>query len=261
MKNIHEYATNLYLTDEYILKNPSLDVIDSPWKVSKITPLVDSFISYINKDEINLLDVGGGAGLILNAISSYIEESYGIEVNKFALDLSPGMLNLQQKSNPGLKKALNENIRKTSLVNKEIDLTLMVDVLEHVPNPTEALEEIKRISKFVIFKVPLENNLILKTWDFIKTGKERQRAIETIGHINVYNFSTLKYQIEKHTGQMLDSYFTNVSEYYLNSEYYKNEMKLRKKSIKFIAAQTFKLSPRLCSSIFCDYVMLLVKCY
>ena len=122
----------------------------------------------------------------------------------------------------------------------------MIDLLEHVPNPTEALEEAKRISKFVIFKVPLlEDNLLLRTWNFINRGKHRQHAIVDWGHINIYNFSKLKNQIEKHTGQVLDFYFTNVFEYMRNSEHYKNELKLRIKLINFVAANMFRLSPRM----------------
>ena len=260
-QTIDEYIKNIYLTDEYIIKNPSLHEADSPWKISKIIPLVDKCIGHINKDVINLLDAGGGAGLILSAVSIYIEESYSVKVNKFALDLSPGMLEVQKNRIPDLKKALNEDIRKTSLGNKEIDLALLIDLLEHVPNPTEALEEAKRISKFAIFKVPLENNLLQKTWNFINRGKPRQHAIETIGHINVYDFDKLRYQIEKHTGQVLDFYFTNVFDYYRNSDHYKNKRNMKGKLIDFIASHIFKVSPRLCSSIFPDFVMVLVKCY
>lgn len=261
MKSINEDITNLYLIDEYIKKNPSLHEKDSPWKVSKIIPLIDEFVGYLNKDEMNLLDVGGGAGLILNAISAYIEKSYGIKVNKFALDLSLGMLEVQKKRNPDLKKALNEDIRKTSLGNKEIDLTLMIDILEHVPHPTEALEEVKRISKFALLKVPCEDSLLDRTSNFINGGRSRQRAIETFGHINVYNFGKLKYQIEKHTGRVIDSYFTNVFDYVQNSEHHKNKMKTRSKLINFVALNVFRLSPKLCSLIFTDFNMSLVKCY
>jgi len=206
------------------------------------------------------LDVGGGAGLILNAVSINIEESYGIKVNKCALDLSPRMLEIQKKTNPDLKKALNEDIRKTSLGNKEIDLTLMIDVLEHVPNPKEALEEVKRISNFVIFKVPLEDNLHFRTFNFVNRGDPRQRRIETIGHINIYNFIKLKNQIEKHTGHVLDFYFTNVFDYYQNSEHYKRWGR-RGKLVNFVSTYMFRLSPKLCSLILTDYVMILTKCY
>lgn len=252
---------SFYISDEYIAKNPSLHEEDSPWKVSKIIPLIDVFLGCSNKNEINLLDVGGGAGLILNAISVYIEKNHKIIVNRFALDLSPGMLKIQKEKNPNLKKALNEDICKTSLADKEIDLTLTIDLLEHVTNPTETLKELKRISKFVIFKVPLEDNLLSRSWNFIKRGKPRQHAIETVGHINVYRFSKLKYEIEKHTGQVVDYYFTNVFDYLRKSEYYNKDMKIRSKLINFVAVNLFKLSPKLCSLIFADFVMILVKCY
>ena len=261
MRNVEEHVKNLYLKDEYIVKNPSLHEKDSPWKVSKLIPLVDKLVEYLDKDEINLLDVGGGAGLILDTISTYIEKKHGIKVNKFALDSSPGMLKIQKARNPDIKKALNEDIRKTSLDNKEIDLTLMIDLLEHVSDPIEALNEVKRISNFVIFKVPLEDNLVFKAWNFIKRGKPRQEAIETIGHINIYRFRKCKYGIEKYTGQILDYYFTNVFGYFRDSEYYRKKMTMKSKLINFLGAYIFKLSPKLCSFIFNDFVMILVKCY
>jgi ubiquinone/menaquinone biosynthesis C-methylase UbiE len=256
-----EDIKNLYVTDEYIVKNPSLHEQDSPWKVTKIIPLIDTFVKGLDRDEINLLDVGGGAGLILNMVSTYIEETYKIKVNKFALDLSPGMLEIQKKRNLDIKKALNEDIRKTSLANKEIDCTLMIDLLEHVPNPTEALKEVKRISKFVIFKVPMEDNLLYRTLDFIKMGWYRQRAIEIMGHINVYNFNKCKHQIEEHTGEVSDYYFTNMFDYFLNSEHYGKNMDLKNELRCSIASYMFRLSPKLCSFIFGDFVMILVKCY
>lgn len=170
MGNKDEHITNFYLTDEYLTKNPSLHEVDSPWKVTLITPLIDRFAGTNNKGEIKLLDVGGGAGLILNAISTYIKENYSIKVKKFLVDLSPGFLQIQKARNPDFAKALNEDICKTSLSSKEIDLTLAIDLIEHVNNPTEALEELKRISRFVIFKVPLEDNLSYTIWNFCKEG-------------------------------------------------------------------------------------------
>lgn len=72
----------------------------------KLSPFVDKVITDIDKEEINLLDVGGGKGIILNQIAAHIENKHHIKVNKFALDLSPEMLKIQQESNPDLKKNL-----------------------------------------------------------------------------------------------------------------------------------------------------------
>ena len=191
MPDLDDFVRNLYTTDEYIIRNPSLYEEDSPWKVNKIMPLVDRFVRCINKNQINILDVGGGAGLILDAISSYIEKKHNISVNKYAMDLSPRALEIQKQRNPGLKKVLNEDISKTSLADKEIDLTLLIDLLEHVSNPVKALEEVRRISNYAIFKVPLDGYLIGRIWNFIKRGEPERQAIQSIGHVNIYNYGNI----------------------------------------------------------------------
>jgi ubiquinone/menaquinone biosynthesis C-methylase UbiE len=257
-ESVEEHAKNLYLSDEYIKRYPSLHEENSPWKVSKILPLIDELLYRFDKNEINLLDVGGGAGLILSAVSTYIEQSYNIKVNKFALDMSPGILEIQKKRNPDLKKALKEDICKTSLASKEVDVTLLIDLLEHVSNPTEALKEVGRISKFAIFKVPLECSPFCGVLNFITWGATKS-ARELIGHINVYNFYKLMHQIEKNTGYVMDFSFTNMFDYFLASEYCKRN--LRRKLVNSIAECVFRLSPKLCSFIFEDFVIILVKCY
>ena len=103
--------------------------------------------------------------------------------------------------------------------------------------------------------------LVNRAWNLVKRGEPRQRGIETVGHINIYNVSKLKYQIEKHTGQVLNFYFTNVFDYYRNSENYKSNMNPRGKLINFLGAYMFRLSPRVCAFMFTDFAMILVKCY
>ena len=147
-KRLKDYE-NLYLTTDYVLQNPSLHIEDSHWKVTKIRQFLGRFLKNFKENfelqKLNILDDGGGGGLILKKIASEIENNYGVEVNKYAFDLSPCALEIQKKTNPDLKKALNENICKTSLQAKEMDLTLFIDVLEHLPYPISALNELKRI--------------------------------------------------------------------------------------------------------------------
>jgi len=252
---------DLYAKDTYLTKNPTLHEEDSPWKVSRIKPLLDRFAEKSGTKKINLLDVGGGAGRILTAASLHLKDCWGIEVNKYALDLSPAALTMQHKNNPDLKKALNEDVCRTSLKDKEIDLTLMIDILEHIPDPGQALREAKRISKFAILKVPLENNLHVRLLNFLKRGKIRRRNIETFGHINIYGFRKLKEQIETNMGCIRAFHFTNIFEYYLTSEHYAKKMNSTNKLLYTIAASTFKISPRLSSLLFSDFVVALIECY
>ena len=77
-KNMEELLKKLYCRNGFLIINPSLHAEDSPWKVSKIIPLIDRFTKFINKDEVNLLDAGGGAGLIIKAVSTYFKENHKI---------------------------------------------------------------------------------------------------------------------------------------------------------------------------------------
>ncbi len=257
---MEDHVADFYRTDEYIRQNPSLHEEDSPWKVTKIIPLVDRFIDCNNKGHITVMDVGGGAGLILSEISSYIEDKHKINVDKYALDLSPGMLEIQKQRNPQLKRALNEDICCTTLRDKEIDLVLLIDLLEHVPNTAKALEEVKRISSYAIFKVPLGGWLIYTLWNQISGGKPRRYVIEKYGHVNIYTYSELRGQIQEHTGQILCACFTNFHEYYFSHTF--TGIKGTLLNLMHIAGTlTFKFSPRLAAFMFGDFAMLLVKCY
>ena len=263
VENPNQRARSLYTTEEYIVKNPSLHKHDSLWKVSLIVPLIDVLATCYNLldgREISILDVGGGAGVVLRETAFYVARTYSVRVNKLALDLSPGMLEIQKEYNPDLQKAVNEDICRTSLSAKVADLTLMIDVLEHVPDPIAALEELNRISRFVIFKVPLEDNLVLKIGNCLSGGRLRDRAIRDMGHINVYNFSRLKYDTEKYTGRVLYSDFANLSGYLRNSESYKSSMRLWDKLRHLAAASLFRVSPRVCASVFTDFAVILAQC-
>jgi len=241
------------------------------WKVSKIMPLLHRVVGCTGNSEVCLLDVGGGTGLVLNRISSCIEKTYDVKVRKLALDLSPKLLEIQKKTNPDLEKALNEDICKTSLGNKEIDLTLMIDVLEHLPDPKGTLEELRRISDFAIFKVPLEDNLHRRLLNLLTRGKYRQHDMENVGHINTYNFVKLQQQIENHFGQILDFHFTNVfdldrawstMDFHLTNVFdLDGAFGTSANLINSFAACIFELSPRMCSIMFYDFVVILAKGY
>ncbi len=135
----------------------------------------------------------------------------------------------------------------------------MIDVLEHVPDAVKSLKELSRISKYVIFKVPLENNLYYNFLNLIKIGGLRRDITEKVGHINFYNFKELKKQIATHTGEILRYYFTNMFEYYLSKDYHRRT-DVKEKILYTFGKFTFAISPGLCSRLFSDFIVCLVKC-
>lgn len=251
-------AQNLYSTDEYIQKNPTLHEEDSNWKIAKILPYVDLIFADGFKPSscLTLLDVGGGADIIMNEVASYMNSEFKVRVRKIALDLSPGMLKVQIKNNPDLSKALNEDICHTSVADKEVDVALMIDVLEHIPEPVKALKELKRISKYVIFKVPLENNLRAKIENKLNHGRTKLSSKEKWGHINFYSTFTILSQVAENTGKILAYSFTNSFAYGL----YANKPNLKTRVSCSIGMLLHKVSPKLCSLFLGDFIMILVKC-
>ena len=252
-----ELTENIYVSDEYIDKNPTLHEEDSAWKIGRILPFVTLlFEKHLHKKQVNLLDVGGGAGLILNAVATHIKKIEATHVNTYALDLSSGMLKVQRKHNPDLN-FLNEDIRKTSLRHKSIDLALMIDVLEHVPEPEFALLELRRIANYVIFKVPMEGSLTSRAWNFFDHGKHRKELIENLGHVNLYSLPRLLDQIETCLGHVLVFNFTNEFEYTLLNK----KLDFKDKARAILGNTTSKVNSKLCSLVFGGFIILLVQCY
>lgn len=244
-----------YTSEEYIKKHPTLHEEDSAWKVQKIIPFVDLFLTENVKSGITLLDVGGGAGIILKEIAEYIN-SKGIAVKKYSLDLSSEMLEVQLKNNYETI-ILNEDIKSTSLKDNEIDLALMIDVLEHVPFPELALKELNRISKYVIFKVPLEDNFL---YNHIRKDA-RKKSQDTFGHVNFYDYESLKTQIENNLGWIIFSNFTNSFQQVLDNPQAYNRMRLRGKLFNLSGFLLCSICPKLSSKLLPDFSMMLIKSY
>jgi len=257
-------SKNIYLTDEYVKNNPNLHIQDSVWKTEKIIPFIDK-IDFNKKKEITILDVGGGAGEILKLISNYINTKYQIYSKKYMLDLSPKMLDIQKIYNPDFYKTFNEDICHTSINDKEIDITLMIDVLEHIPKPELALKELKRISSYVIFKVPLENNLASRFMNKISKGNYRLNIVKKVGHVNVFNTRDILKLIKKHHGKIIYYSYPNIYEHFNSSNYYMNQYKTQNiiNRIYFllrnrVLSLLFKYLPYPTCELFLDFLIILV---
>lgn len=248
-----------YMNDDYLSKHPSLHEEDSEWKFGIITPLLDEFLQRQSKNRLIVLDVGGGAGRIISQASNYIEERYGVRVQKVLLDLSPGALSEQVKRNPDYTKALNEDVRRTSLADGEIDLALMVDVLEHIPEPEMALEELRRISRFVLFKVPLEDCAYNRIADIFFRDYARRISQESTGHCNFYDERRLTDLISRYCGKPLVKYIPDVRSH-TRSKREPKELEVEIMLPYLLSPLLYAISPGFHARLFASCIVMLVEC-
>ena len=132
---------------EYLLKNPTWHVEDSPWKAKQI-------LKMLNRHPINpksIAEVGCGAGEILNQL--YLALPTDLTFTGF--DISIDAFNFaKERENERLKFRLGD----FSETREKFDLLLAMDVFEHVDDYMGFLRSCKRRSKYTIFHIPLYKN-------------------------------------------------------------------------------------------------------
>lgn len=133
------------------------------------------------------------------------------------------------------------------------------DVIEHVPDPASALRECRRISKFTLLKIPLEDTLLNRFLDIKSGGKFRQETIERNGHIHIYTIHKALREIEMNLGRVLTYYYMDAFSYFWKSEFYRKKMTTKDKLVNLVGRLIFKISPKLNSYLLGDSVVVLVE--
>lgn len=174
--------------EEYIKKNPTLHVEDTDKKFAEISKVVNQKLTFKS-----MIDIGCGAGVLTLKVkhSLNIKETLGV-------DLSSHMIESAQEFDQQKEvRWLKEDYRNLDY-SKIYDLSIAMDIVEHVENDEEILEILSKISKYSVIKVPLEYSLMNR---FLKRLGIHDTFAETrnqFGHIHYYNFFKIRDLVEKY---------------------------------------------------------------
>ncbi len=137
-----------------------------------------------------ILDVGCGEGFTLD---KFKKERIGYEL--VGIDYSDDALKLGKKAYPGLNLKKGD-IYKIKEPDNAYDLVLATEVLEHLEDPSKALEELIRVSnKYIVLSVPNEPFFIIA--NFLR-GKYVKRFGNHPEHINHWTFISFESFLKKH---------------------------------------------------------------
>jgi hypothetical protein len=208
-----EHITNIYNNNSYISNNPSLHTEDSDFKYNNFKQFLDKI--ELKDNHIKILDIGGGAGLLGLYVLNYFE-NLNIDVTMHALDLSLEMLKVQVANNPKISKTFNCTLEECPVIN--YDLALMIDVIEHIPNHTLAAKTLNKISRNIIYNIPVEINgfdVIRNIYNKFNFYKEQTRLL---GHVHFFTKISAVLFLKKHH-LIVKGYFVPYCFMIKNSKY------------------------------------------
>ncbi|WP_031527683.1 class I SAM-dependent methyltransferase [Dyadobacter crusticola] len=121
----------------------------------------------------NVLEVGAGEGSILKWLDewNFCQDLNCVEISESGIEL------IKSKNIRNLRDILLFDGYKIPYPDNHFDLVICSHVLEHVEHERTLLREIKRVSKYQIFEVPI---------DFSFYVDKKVNHFLSYGHINIY---------------------------------------------------------------------------
>ncbi len=156
-----------------------------------------------------VLECGAGEGSILKWLDASDEFS-----ELFAVEISDtGMQQIQKRHLKNLKETRKFNGYEIPYSDKEFDMTYCSHVIEHVEHPRLLLREIKRVSNFQVFEIPL---------DYSAKVDEKVKHFLSYGHINIYTPSLFKFLLKSEGYEIIAEILTHTDKEVIRFNWYKN---------------------------------------
>jgi ubiquinone/menaquinone biosynthesis C-methylase UbiE len=147
----------------------------------------------------SLIDVGAGDGNVLSLLS---EKKIALKLT--AVEISDSAIEqIKKKSISGITEIKQFDGYNLPFEDNAFDLAVCSHVIEHVEFPRKLLREIKRISKYQIFEIPI---------DFSFWLDKKFEHFNSYGHINIYTptlFNFLLYTEGYEIVKLKNAFFRN----------------------------------------------------
>ena len=136
----------IYVSGEYLKKNPAWHIEEAPWKVKQIVKMLAKH----NLRPESIGEIGCGAGEVLRQLQAVVDGRCRFE----GFDISPQAIQLcQARANDRLQFRLGDG---ADLPEFSFDVVLVLDVLEHLEDYFSFLRRIRNKGRVTLFHIPLD---------------------------------------------------------------------------------------------------------
>jgi hypothetical protein len=183
----------MYQSGEYLEKNPTYHVEDSPWKAQQIFRMIQKH----KLPPATICEVGCGAGEILKQLQALLPkdvEFYGYEISPQAYSLC------QARENERLHFFCRDLLSESDI---NFDLLLCLDVFEHVEDYYGFLRGLRDKAEHKIFHIPLDLS-VQWLWRSTPILREREQA----GHLHYFTKETALATLRDAGYEVVDWFYT-----------------------------------------------------
>jgi ubiquinone/menaquinone biosynthesis C-methylase UbiE len=160
-------------TQKYTAKNPAIRYLTERW-VDRLEGILDRIAADSATSTKQALEVGCGEGVIAEKLQRRWDEVVG-------LDLPDAGLRADWRTRPG-PHYLHASAHELPFEDKQFDVIVSVEVLEHLIDPVKGLREMARVGRgHLVVSVPREP--IFRSCNLL-TGRYVKDLGNTPGHLN-----------------------------------------------------------------------------
>lgn len=190
-----DLTTHRYLCHDYALKNPTWDSEDSPWKAKQVMRMLRMHGLTPNQ----IVEVGCGAGGVLAELRTAFPQA-----ELFGFDIAPDATRFwSQHASTNIKFTLGDFFE---LNQRSYELMLVLDVIEHLPNPFDFLTRLRSHAKHYMFHFPLDLSAlsVLRETPLLYVRNK-------VGHIHYYTKNLALALLSESGYQVVDCFYTDAA--------------------------------------------------
>ena len=183
-----------YTDGTYLEKVQDWHAEMSPWKASKVFQMIER--NHLSFDFI--CDIGCGVGQILVELQKKIKSDVALA----GFDISPQAIEIAKSKENANLKFYNDDFLNSKV--DSVDLILLLDVFEHVPDYLGFLDGLRKRTNWIIFHIPLDMGAraILRKSDWMLFMHEKY------GHLHYFSKETALATLSDVGYDVVDYFYT-----------------------------------------------------